>query len=176
MSAPSSPPTPPNDGIRGRAPYIAVQIGRTSTPAQVLQNGYPREMKMSTRNTSLKCYIYDEDTMERLMELENAVRQKYPQLKLNSCMSDVSEDGRKSVLIRMKCTRNEERYERRSPEAPPSLAELSYGALFLAKCNVQEWTYYDECGIVIYANLVQGVGTAESPQGEQVDNTIIHWD
>jgi hypothetical protein len=159
-----------------RQPWVGIQIGRMNAPAQVFKH-YPEKSEQS-KNRTMQVYIYNDETINRIMELENQKLQKNPELKLNSCLSELSEDenGQRSALLRLKCTTKEERYTQQSSEAPAELRGVDYGVMIVAKCNVREWEYEGECGIVVYANLVMAVGVNDSPQGKPFVPSVIHWD
>lgn len=160
------------------------QVGSSAYPAQIVWAAHPRDAQKKNNSIKVVVRVEDDATLSMITKLEEAVALANPGLELNSCVGElvrnphnIDETG---FGVRLKLTKNGKCYKATDPwesGAAQALEGLEYGHLCLFKCRAMPWTYKNACGITLYANLVNGVGSEPQPWGraDLPQKAAVQW-
>jgi hypothetical protein len=158
------------------------QLGRAAFPAQVLSvGGSPYDVGKSS--TSCRMLITDVESLDAIRSYEISQALLHPTLQIESVIDPEvrihPDTGLEGYCVRIKMTKNEKCY-RTGPVPWQSgsaltLHDLAYGHLVLLQCRHQGWVYQGRCGLIIYANLIRGVGASAVPWGLDDKAPSVEW-
>ena len=166
----------------------SVQFGTLESPLHVVwARSSGKWARAAAKVNSAKVVIRDQETIDCIRAMEQAISDQYPQGVLKSCLGEevASAEGKDSgVLCRMKITKNDKKFQTKDAWQTQcsSLHDLDYGHDFVAMGKARPFMHYESgtCGVTIYANSVYVVGRSEpfgrhSNEGGEEPGEPIVW-
>ena len=155
---------------RTRMPvFDAFQIGRKATPARVTRCGWPTDQGKKVFGGLV--VLSDRPSIERIVELETTLVEQFPGTQLNSVFTKFIHDdhtNRDVPIVRVKFSKRPEALhvneygivgdDQPARDPPSVMDDMRNGHLIVAMVTPKPWQRNGECGLTIYANLVNCLG------------------